>query len=304
MISFKVLKEENTEAIICELSKDLTEEESETLSEIISSLDIEDDSDVEFAIATFAHSSIIRVFDLGRYLFLYPYELSDESDISAAINAACDYAVRQEIQIVFSDVPISELYRFSGYRHMDIDAEDADAESYRIKINTECSLCEKIPEVDGGRVKLNAIQKEDVAIYAKLCKDENVNKSWGYDYREDVCSPANEYFYESAAREFASGVAMSMAVRYDGNFAGEAIMYAFDGRGGAEFAIRLFPEYHGMGIGRQAVSLLLKAAESIGLIILRARVMRENTRSLAMMRSFSTEAEETEDRFIFDFPLY
>ena len=304
MISFKILEEENVESVVNELSAGLTDDEGGILSEIVSSLAIGEDCDTEFALSVFEKSALIRVFDLGRYLFLFPYALSEDADISAAIGAVSEYAMREEIPLIFSDVPISDIALFSGYRHMDIDAEDAFSEGYRVKINTECMLCEKIPEIDGGRVKLNAIKKEDIPLYAKLCKDENVNKSWGYDYREDVCSPTDEYFYESAAREFASGVAMSMAVRYDGNFAGEAIMYAFDGRGCAEFAIRLLPEYHGKGIGRQAVSLLLKSAESIGLIILRARVMRENTRSLAMMRSFSAEAEKTEDSFIFDFPLH
>lgn len=304
MISFKVLDNENLNSIVNALSENLSENESETLLEIANSLSLGEDEDVELAISVSSGCALIRVFDFGRYFFVFPYELSESADVDAAISEISEYAMREEIGLVFSDVPSSELCRFSGYRHMDLDAEGADAESYRVKIKTECQLCEEIPEQVGERVKLNAIEESDISVYAKLSKDENVNKYWGYNYKEDENEPADEYFFETARRDFSLGSAMSLAIRYEKKFIGEAVLYAFDGKGGAEFAIRLLSEYHGMGLGRETLSVLMKIARRIGLVRVCARVLNENKKSVAMMKFFGEPLNISDEACFFEFPLY
>lgn len=305
MISFKILDNETLNSIVNELSKKLSENEAETLFEIANSLNLGEEEDVEFAISISSGCALFRIFDLGRYFFLFPYELSEHADIASAIEEISEYAMREEIELVFSDVPFSEIYRFSSYRHMDIDAEDPFSQSYRVRIKTECQLCEEIPEESGVRVKLNAIKETDIPLFAKLSKDENVNKYWGYDYKEDEKTPSDEYFFENASRDFMLGTAMSMAIRYKDSFIGEATLYAFDGKGGAEFSIRLLPEYHGMGLGREAVSLLMDVARKIGLVRLYAKVLLENERSLAMMKSFGEPTGLADkNAYLFEFALY
>lgn len=289
MISFRIINEDNKEEILTELSSELPKEEAETIREIIFSFGILEDGDIEFAICLFSGCVLIRIFDYGRYLFAFPYAISEAADMRAAIAAVREYAMREEIPLIFTDVPSESLPLLSGFRHMDIDAEDENGECYRVKIKRESDLIDELPSIEYGRVKLNALCEADIADYASLCKDKNVNKYWGYDYSEDVCEPSDRYFYENAQLELASGASISLAIRYEDKFVGEAVIYAFDGRGGAEFAIRLMPDFQGKGLGTETVRALCEVGRRIGLIRLNSKIMKENTASVRMLKKVSNE---------------
>jgi len=302
MISFKELNSENAAAICNSLSTGLGEDAASFLCEMINGIDTED-CDLEYAVSVFESCLLVRIFDMGRYLFVFPCELDDGADVKSAISAVGEYAAREEIPIVFVDVPGELLSLFSGYRHLDIDADDPSAEVYRVRIKTECELLDEIPHIEWGRVKLDALSENDIASYARLSKDENVNKYWGYNYLEDISAPGDGYFFENAALEFSRGVAMTMAIRTSGDFIGEATLYAFDGKGGAEFAIRLLSERQGCGLGTEAVLALAEAARNIGLLRLHAKVMKENSSSIAMLKKVSDEYFEEDGCIYFTLEL-
>lgn len=293
MISFKIINAENREEIINELCS-IVPEEAETVNEIIMGLQFDCDSDVEYGICFFSGCIIIRIFDMGRYLFAFPYDICEDADLRRAIDAVAEYAMREEISLTFCDVPCEFFSIFAGYRHMDVDVEDEDGECYRVRIKRESDMIDEIPEVEHGRVKLNALSDGDITDYASLCKDKNVNKYWGYDYSEDVCDPSDRYFYENARLEFSSGASVSFAVRSDGRFIGEAVIYAFDCKGGAEFAIRLLPVYHGIGLGTEGVMAICAAARRLGLIKLYSKVMTDNIPSVKMLKKVADEALESD----------
>lgn len=299
MISFKIIDEKNRNDILKELSLNLANEEKEMLEEIISGFDIDADNDIEFGICFYSGCLIIRIFDMGRYLFLFPYAILDNADLHEAIDAVAKYAIREEILLTFTDVPADYLYCFCGFRHMDIDAEDDNAESYRVKIKRESDLIDEIPEIELGRVKLNALCENDISDYSALCKDKNVNKYWGYDYSEDVSEPSDRYFYENAHLEFAAGTSVSFAIRYGDCFVGEAVIYAFDGKGGAEFAIRLLPEYQGIGLGPEGVKATCEAGRRLGLIRIYSKVIKDNLPSLKMLKKVSDECIESDSLVTF-----
>ena len=301
MISFSVITNENKESVISSLSDVLTELELEELCDIIDSFDTEDE-DVEFAVTFSCGCLLVRIFDTGRYLFAFPYQISADADVSDAILEISEYAVREEVPLTFTDVPCECLPLFRRFRHLNLDAEDEDGEIYRVRIKNECELLEKIPETTLGRVTLNAILEDDIEDYAKLCKDENVNKYWGYDYRKDVSAPKDSYFYENAALEFSRGVSMCMAIRTGGEFCGEAVIYAFDGRGAAEIAIRLLPGYQGMGLGKEAALAAISAAKKCGLCVLYSRIFSENLPSVALFKSVSDEWSEKDG--VYTFTIY
>ena len=281
MLSFKVVTNENKENIKEALSEKLSESEREELFEIIDSIDLED-GDVEYAVTVSSGCALIRIFDFGRYLFVFPIELSDTSNPKRAVDEINEYAVLEEIERVFVDVPCEALVLFSGFRHLDLDAEDKEATSYRVRIKTELDLLSEIPEYIGERVKLNALTEADIPDYARLSKDENVNKYWGYSYSDDVENPSDEYFYENAVREFSARTSCAFAIRADGKFVGEAILYSFDGKGGADIAIRILPEYQRRGYAVETISAIREIAEKIGLTNLRAKIKNENTPSILL----------------------
>jgi len=301
MISFKIITDETKKDILRQL-ENLSESEYESALEIVLSLSFDED-DVEYAISAIAGCLLVRVFDMGRYFFLYPYEISEDADVISAIDAVSEYAMREEIPLVFSDVPKDAVSSFFGFRHMDLDAEDECADSYRVRIKTECELVSEIPNVTRGRVTLNAISEEDVGEYARLCKDKNVNKYWGYDYSLDAIEPADEYFFDTACDEFARGISISMAIRTEDAFCGEAVIYAFDGKGAAEFAIRLLPEFHGRGLGVESVLAIADVAKSIGLTTLRSKIFSKNLPSVAMLKKVTDKWNTDGDTLIFTINL-
>ena len=302
MISFKVVTEENKDLILSVFSESLSEAQFSDMSDFVSSFDLSDE-DTEIALSFFCGCLLVRIFDMGRYFFFFPTPILENADVHSAVLAVGEYAMREEVALTFCGVMSEDFPYLSGFRHMDIDAEDSAASSYRVRIKTECEFLEEIPHVAGERVKLRELLPEDIPLYAELCKDENVNKYWGYDYKEDVFSPEDSYFFENAALEFSRGVAFSMAVDFGGEFIGECTLYAFDGRGGAEFSIRLLPEFHGKGLGSEAVGLIFDAARQVGLIRLFAKVSEKNAASVAMLSHYSKPDLCTDGTLKFEFLL-
>ena len=302
MISFKIINGYNREEILKELRSNLRKEAAEMLNEIIFALDLDEDNDIEFGICLFSGCVIIRIFDMGRYLFIFPYAICEDADVRAAIDAVGEYAMREEISLTFTDVPAESLPLLCVFRHMDMDAEDENGECYRVRIKRESDLIEELPSIEYGRVKLNALCEADIADYASLCKDKNINKYWGYDYSEDICEPSDRYFYENAQLELASGVSVILAIRYQDKFVGEAVIYAFDGRGGAEFAIRLIPNFQGKGLGTETVRAISEVGKRIGLINLKSKIMKDNAASVGMLKKITNEF--TEDADFVTFTIY
>ena len=303
MISFKILNEENYKKIAEELSDGLSPEEREELFSIAESFISSEEEDIEFALSLFGACALIRVFDMGRYFFMFPYELSADAHVASAIREIGKYTMREEIPFVLSDVPADRLSELSGFRHFDIDAEDESGTVYRVKFKNECALTHEIPELVVGRVTLCELSDADISEHARLAKDENVNKYWGYDYSDDVPNPSDEYFIDKAREEFDRGVAISFAVRAEGKFIGEALIYAFDFLGGAEFAVRLLPEYWGQGYGKESVRAIISAASEIGLVTLRAYAMKDNIPSVKMLRGVMEEISSDADRFLYSIDL-
>ena len=67
-----------------------------------------------------------------------------------------------------------------------------------MKIPSEAALMPEIPTLSIGDVSLSPLTPEDDAEYARLCRDEDLNKYCGYDYRDDNPNPEDSYFREEA----------------------------------------------------------------------------------------------------------
>ena len=179
MISFKALTEENKVDTVMLLSEGLSWDAASYLAEIADGL-VADNTGAEFALSVSSSCALIRIFDMGRYYFAFPYALDGDADVATAIDEVCEYTMREEIPLVFTDVPSDSLSSLVGFRHIDIDAEDKMCETYRVRIKTECEIASEIPSAAWGRVELNSLSESDIPLYAELCKDENVNKYWYY----------------------------------------------------------------------------------------------------------------------------
>lgn len=238
---------------------------------------------------------VVRVFSYGRVSFLFPLELAGDADVFTAVEEVRRYATLEEVPLVFLDVPPERLGDLlCGFRHADVDAETPDASSYRVRIKTECELLDEFPEIAFGTVLLDALTDADAGSYGRLCRDETVNRLFGYDYREDYPDATDVTFLTLAREEFSHGSALVFAVREKtgGEFLGEATLYAFDGRGGAFFAVRLLPEWQRRGFAADAVSAMAEFAASLGMHELTGECRAENLPSVALFSKFGTPEEE------------
>lgn len=302
MISFTELNRENTDEVINGLRKALGD--ALYLSELVGSfLDyVDENGDTGVALCASHGCVIARIFDMGRYVFVYPIDLIEDADAQQALECVREYAVREEIPLRIVDVPKEELCEIVGcFRHMNIDAEDVEGELYRLEVKSECSLLSEIPELEDGDIALAAECEADIPKIASLAKDSDVNEYWGYDYREDLTSESvsDSYFFDAARAEFMRGVAMTLAVRYKGEFVGECVFYAFDYLGGCEIAVRVMKEFWGKKIGSRALSLAIELARKIGLSRLYTVIDVKNLRSQNMVRGEFMLVRESDGRLYY-----
>ena len=166
----------------------------------------------------------------------------------------------------------------------------------RVLARNELSGRETIPVLKTERLILDEIREEDKGEYNRLCLDDERNRWWGYDYRGDLKGEWTEDYFLSVAREdFRNKQAVNFAIRLDGKFIGEAVLYHFDYKGGAELGCRILPEYAGNGYGAEAFR---RAAEwslyTLGLYRLVAKCYHENEASKKMLESCMRPAGEDE----------
>lgn len=292
MISFKILTEDVRDELLDALILQIPSADVEYASDIFSSL-LEDD-ECEYAISSSSGCLLIRIFD-GEYQFAYPVALDDGADELAAILDIRAYAVKEEIPLVITDLPRDALGEVASvFRHMNVDATDPDGECFTLRVISELSLFGGDVEMEYGRILLNRISPEDDVAYATLSKDRETNAFWGYDYSLDEPNPADSYFRESAESELARGVALALAIRVDGEFAGEATMYAPDLVGGCECAVRLLPAFRKKGYATEALHAMKSLAEKMGLLCLYATVDKNNAPSIALCSGFFDDTTEQE----------
>lgn len=156
-----------------------------------------------------------------------------------------------------------------------------------LELRNELWGLEKIPSFASARLTITALRDEDKAAYNALCLDDARNRLWGYDYREDLEGELTEDYFLSVAREdFKNRQAVNFALRLDGKFIGEAVLYHFDYKGGAELGCRIAAEYEGFGYGREAFAAVADwALYSLGVGEVVAKCSKENEASYKMLSS-------------------
>ncbi|MBR2651090.1 MAG: GNAT family N-acetyltransferase [Clostridia bacterium] len=245
--------------------------------------------------------------DEAGYYFWPAVPLSDECDIAAAYRAVAEYCKLEAIPELYVDIPAEDVeYITRGAPHAALhDVSDGAGETYAIEIFTECMLVCALPELMVDELYLGELVPCYDSEYERLVLDAEVNKYYGYSFRDDIPNGGGKEFREAAEAQLSSGEAMTFALtvyREEKNvFVGEASLYAFDGRGGAEMAFRLLPEWQGLGLGREALLGCIGIAEGLGLTRVSARVMEENLRSRRLLSRFAPICSVNNGVCVFEF---
>lgn len=172
----------------------------------------------------------------------------------------------------------------------------------RVSVRNEMHELSAVPSFSSRRLTFDAIGEKDKAVYNRLCLDDDRNRWWGYDYRQDLAGELTEdYFLNVARHDFSAKLAVNFAVRLDGKMIGEAVLYRFNARGEAELGCRILPEYSGNAYGAEAFARVADwTLYSLGLRRLRAKCYRENEASRKMLSACMRSAGEDEQFFYFE----
>ena len=283
MISFVKIDECDKDTLAASLGL-VSGEDREYLYEVCDAfLGVAQEIGAEVAVTAAGGCLAVRIFDEGRYLFPFPVEVSDSSDTRAACLSVSEYARRELLPLYFSDVPREELSMLGElFSHIDARAYDGDEDLFGVSVNSECASLDGVSRVTHKGVTLDGLADSDREAYAALCSDSELNRWWGYDADADNPERDPDLYLKVARDELAAGIALTLAVRLEGAFAGEAVIYDFDYTGGASVGIRVLPEYQGRGVGSRALEALIKLSRDMGLSRIRTSVMEENIPSVTM----------------------
>lgn len=229
----------------------------------------------------------MRIFDSEKYVFPVPIMLTDTADSEEACISLAEYAVREMIPLIISDVPRDELtFLCSIFPHVDAFTYEDDDDTFFIKVNNECDMLECVPSIELDGIILDELCDSDKDRYAELCRDRELNKYWGYDADCDNPDGNPDFYLDTVRRELNDGVAITLAVREGGELVGEATVYGFDYRGAASIAVRVLREYHSRGIGSRATRALIELSKEIGLSTLKAEILEQNESSVRMTSKY------------------
>lgn len=303
-MNFKLIKdirdaEEFIKENVKSLPSDVIRDNVENM--ICSYLEVSEGAELAAAIAE--GSLIFRIYD-GEYLFTCPITLSESASITDACEQIRRYAIREEIPISIIDVGLYELpYVQEPFRFSDSLQMDEDGEVFMVRPLTEAGKIDELPTLLGTKITLTPIYEGDIPAFARLCRDENTNRLFGYNYKDDCADADDEHFYNVMKNDEAEGLAVSFAIRYDGEFSGEASLFGFDYQGAARVAVRLLPEFYGKGLGSEALSMILDFARDIDIKRLETAVKNANTPSLKMTGKFMNYTRDDDDTKVFEINL-
>ena len=177
------------------------------------------------------------------------------------------------------------------------------APKYRFEPQNELlSHVSAIPELKTARLTLSALTEADIPAYNALVLDGDRNRWWGYDDVAGLGGPVEERsFFEVARRDFENRLAANFAIRLDGKLIGEAVLYRFDCRGGAELGCRIDKAYAGNGYGTEAfAAVAIWGLYKVHLTRVVAKCFRENQASYHMLSSCMRKNGEDETFFYFE----
>ena len=303
MILFSYPEEKNREALLS-LCPDTPAGESARA--YVEALMEEDDEACDIAVCFCYGTFLVRRF-FDEYEFTYPLALDADADIETALLSLEEYTKRHELPLIFCDLTdteralLSRRYPMTRTEEIDVSEEgEPPCLIYRMRVLTPCDILDTPPTVSDGVVTLSPLVESDIPSYGALCRDEEILSVFGADYRESDPDMSDRDFYENTLFELERGIALTLAVRAQERFVGEITLYAFDGRGGAEFSVRILQGYRKNGYAFRALSLLLALArEELHLDFIDGICLRENCASAALMRKRMRLEEQTDTTFRF-----
>lgn len=168
-------------------------------------------------------------------------------------------------------------------------------------VNNELTFLRSVPTLKTERLTLTPMRKEDAEPYFRLYTDEDRNKYWGYDYKKDFTGELKtDVFYRAAKHDFRERMGLNFAIRLNGTFIGETVLFEFDGKGECKLGVRILPEYDGRGYGAEAFkNTMFFALYSLGVRKLNSSCFKQNAPSVKMHEKLMRKTGEDGEKYYY-----
>ena len=159
----------------------------------------------------------------------------------------------------------------------------------------------KKPKLKKDGVYLNGIRRSDIKSYAKLYKDKEINKWWGYDYKKDIKDKNEKSFYLLQLNDYRKRYNMCLAIRKSlkGELIGEVILYNFKHDNSVEIGIRLFKEYHKKGIARKSLEAVLEYIKNQLKLTAKMKCFKENLASKNLIEKCNFVKINEDEKYLY-----
>lgn len=126
-----------------------------------------------------------------------------------------------------------------------------------IEVKTLFELLPSSVNIKTERLTITEINKEDKEDYQRLYLDDELNRYWGYDYREDLTGdPTAEWFFNFQNKLKENKEEFSFAVKLNDKMIGELVLHNFGFDKSLEMGFRFFRESQGKGYAFESAKAL------------------------------------------------
>ncbi len=157
-------------------------------------------------------------------------------------------------------------------------------------------------KIKTDRLTVSEIENTDTAYY-DLCIDDELNKYYGYDYREDCKGiPSFDYFYSFVEELKKKKEEYSLAVRLNGKLIGEIVLWNFGFYNDLEIGFRFLKEYQNKGYAFESVKAVIDYLfETLKISVLTCRAYKNNIKSLKLINRLNfIKTKENDTHYFFN----
>ena len=161
-------------------------------------------------------------------------------------------------------------------------------DKYNLAIHRSFDGLSAYPKITTPRLVLKEIEDADAEAFARLAKDDELNKYWGYDWRENAteAEPDAMWFLQDVRKDFKQKNELPLGIYWEDKLIGEVVLHNFGYRAEAEIGMRVLPEYRGRGFAREAlIHLMDYGFVKLNLERIEAKCFKENAASAYTLKS-------------------
>lgn len=160
-------------------------------------------------------------------------------------------------------------------------------DKYNLVVKRPIDALSRLPELETERLILKEVADEDEREFARLARDDELNRYWGYNWHDDAADDApDSWFLEDIRNDFRKKNELPLGVYFDGALVGEVVLYHFGYAAEAEIGMRILPERQGRGFAREALLGLMEYGFcKLGLERIEAKCYKENVASAYTLKS-------------------